>query len=79
MSEHCVERRVLAYTFCASDAPVESTDIYVCNCMYDSEEPTLRFKSFMNHTVKVGSLAEKYNAVRHESDTLGAGDIMDLN
>ncbi|KAG0632469.1 hypothetical protein M758_1G330700 [Ceratodon purpureus] len=44
-----------------------------------SGEPTLRFKSFMNHVVKVGSLAEKYNAVRHESDTLGAGDIMDLN
>lgn len=44
-----------------------------------SGEPTLRFKSFMNHVVKVGSLAEKYNAVRHESDTMGAGDIMDLN
>ncbi|XP_024383560.1 cullin-associated NEDD8-dissociated protein 1 isoform X1 [Physcomitrium patens] len=44
-----------------------------------SGEPTPRFKAFMNHVVKVGSLGEKYNVVRHESDTLGAGDIMDLN
>jgi len=44
-----------------------------------SGEPTARFKSFMNHVVKVGPLADKYNAVRHESVTMGAGDIMDLN
>ena len=48
-------------------------------CALCSGEPTTRFKSFMNHMVKVGPLAEKYNAVRHESDTLGGGDIMELS
>ncbi|KAH9575070.1 hypothetical protein CY35_01G092900 [Sphagnum magellanicum] len=42
-------------------------------------EPTARFKAFMNHVVKSGSLADKYSAVCHESDTVGGGDIMDLN
>lgn len=45
-----------------------------------SGEPSTRFKTFMNNVVKSGSLAEKYNAVRHESDSMvGAGDIMDMS
>jgi cullin-associated NEDD8-dissociated protein 1 len=47
--------------------------------LLDSGEPTARFKAFMNHVVKSGSLADKYSAVCHESDTVGGGDIMDLN
>lgn len=38
-------------------------------------ECSARFKSFMNTVVKSGQLADKYNAVRQESDTL-VGDIM---
>jgi hypothetical protein len=53
--------------------------MYLTCSVFGSGEPTPRFKYFMNHVVKVGPLGEKYNAVRHESDTLGAGDIMDLN
>ncbi|KAL3700206.1 hypothetical protein R1sor_018228 [Riccia sorocarpa] len=45
-----------------------------------SGEPSTRFKTFMQSVVKSGSLAEKYNAVRHESDSLvGGGDIMDMS
>eukprot|EP00250_Pteridium_aquilinum_P018481 c24109_g1_i1 orf=324-4016(+) len=38
-------------------------------------ECSARFKSFMNTVVKSGHLAEKYNAVRQESDTL-VGDMV---
>lgn len=38
-------------------------------------ECSARFKSFMNTVVKSGQLADKYNAVRQESDTLG-GNIL---
>lgn len=42
---------------------------------YSGGECSARFKSFMNTVVKSGQLADKYNAVRQESDTLG-GDIL---
>ncbi|KAH7437479.1 hypothetical protein KP509_05G074400 [Ceratopteris richardii] len=38
-------------------------------------ECSAKFKAFMNMVVKSGSLVEKYNAVRQESDTLG-GDML---
>lgn len=41
-------------------------------------ECSARFKMFMNNVVKSGPLAEKYNAVRHENDTM-VGDIMDVS
>ncbi|CAM6099751.1 unnamed protein product [Calypogeia fissa] len=44
-----------------------------------SGEPSTRFKTFMNNVVKTGSLGEKYNAVRHESDSMVGGDIMDMS
>jgi hypothetical protein len=56
---------------------LDDTDTTVS--LFHSGEPSVRFKAFMNHVVKSGSLAEKYSAVRHESDTVGGGDIMDLN
>eukprot|EP00246_Nothoceros_aenigmaticus_P008850 TRINITY_DN2398_c0_g2_i1.p1 TRINITY_DN2398_c0_g2~~TRINITY_DN2398_c0_g2_i1.p1 ORF type:complete len:1034 (-),score=241.13 TRINITY_DN2398_c0_g2_i1:61-2811(-) len=35
-----------------------------------SGDGSSKFKAFMNNIVKTGPLGEKYNAVRHESDTL---------
>jgi hypothetical protein len=45
--------------------------------LLDSGELTTRFKAFMNHVQKTGSLADKYSIVRHES--VGGGDTMDFN
>ncbi|XP_024525263.1 cullin-associated NEDD8-dissociated protein 1 isoform X2 [Selaginella moellendorffii] len=44
-----------------------------------SGESSPRFRAFINNVVKSGTLAEKYNAVRHESDTVVAGDVMDMS
>lgn len=53
---------------------------FVVLVFLSSGEPSTRFKTFMNNVVKSGSLAEKYNTVRHESDSMvGGGDIMDMS
>ncbi|KAJ7551599.1 hypothetical protein O6H91_06G021400 [Diphasiastrum complanatum] len=44
-----------------------------------SGDASSRFKAFMNNVVKSGPLAERYNAVRHESDAVVTGDIMDMS
>eukprot|EP01018_Ginkgo_biloba_P019172 Gb_04165 [translate_table: standard] len=42
-------------------------------------ECSAKFKILMNSVMKSSNLAEKYNAVCHESDTMVSGDVMDIS
>jgi len=42
-------------------------------------ECSAKFKMLMDFIKKSNVISEKYNAVRHESDTVVAGDVMDMN
>lgn len=42
-------------------------------------ECSAKFKMLMDSIKKSNDLSEKYNAVRHESDTVVVGDVMDMN
>lgn len=45
----------------------------------DAETSSAKFKTFLTSVVRTGTLADKFTAVQHESDTLVATDAMDAS
>ena len=53
------------------------TFLFFCWC--SGGECSAKFKMLMDSIKKSNDLSEKYNVVRHESDTVVVGDVMDMN